>query len=354
MFTPVKCTEYFHDIVSGRRRGLIGSVARGGLWIASIGYGLGLRLRNRQFDRRGGVRAAVPVISVGNLTLGGTGKTPCVEYVARFFRERDVRVTILSRGYGASHGPNDEALALEQNLPDAPHLQGPDRVALAATAVEELEAELLILDDGFQHRRLHRDLDIVLIDATNPWGHGYLFPRGLLREPKSNLRRADAVILTKCGSVDDESLNQLRTDVQRYVQADVPIVESDHRPVAWQRQGHSEREPAAFAGRVAAAFCGLGNPESFRQTLTEIGITPQLRRTFPDHHAYSRVDIDDLRRWAAQLPQDAVVLTTQKDAVKTRIGDLAGRELWSLRIGMEMRQSDDLEILKKIMASVDA
>src|SRR5262249_5942270 len=143
-------------------------------------------------------RAPVPVVSVGNLTVGGTGKTPCVEYVARFYRQLDRRAAILSRGYGSAGGHNDEALLLEENLPDVPHLQGADRVALAAAAVEELESEVLILDDGFQHRRLVRDLDVVLVDASNPWGYGYLLPRGLLREPKSSLRRASVVLLTRC------------------------------------------------------------------------------------------------------------------------------------------------------------
>src|SRR5207302_2950723 len=133
-------------------------------------------------------KAPVPVVSVGNLTVGGTGKTPCVEHVARFYRGHDLRVAILSRGYGSAAGRNDEAMVLEENLPDVPHLQGPDRAALAATAVEELEAELLVLDDGFQHRRLHRDLDVVLIDATWPVNRDYQFPRGTLREPAGGLR----------------------------------------------------------------------------------------------------------------------------------------------------------------------
>ncbi len=346
--------DHFHDIVSGRRRGPLGFIPRGGLWVASLGYGLGIRWRNRRFDRNAGTRAGVPVVSVGNLTLGGTGKTPCVEYVARFFRERDVQVTILSRGYGTSDGPNDEAMVLEENLPDVPHLQGADRAALAATAIEELETELLILDDGFQHRRLHRDLDIVLVDATNPWGHGYLLPRGLLREPKSSLRRAHAVILTKCGHVTDEALVNLRAEVQRLVKLGTPIVAADHQPLTWRRHGGSECEPRTFADTPVAAFCGLGNPASFQRTLIDLGIVPQLWRTFPDHHAYTRADVDDLRRWAEQLPGNGVVLTTQKDAVKLRIGDLAGRELWALRIGMVMRTGDEAANLEQLLANPSA
>src|SRR5439155_4635434 len=129
------------------------------------------------------------------------GNTPCVEYLARHYRDLGLRVAVLSRGYGAREGRNDEALVLEANLPDVPHLQGADRVALARIAVEELESNVLVLDDGFQHRRLARDLDVVLIDATEPWGYGYLLPRGLLRESPRGLKRAGAVLLTRCDQV---------------------------------------------------------------------------------------------------------------------------------------------------------
>src|SRR5262249_31189823 len=155
-----------------------------GLCALSVPYGWAVGVRNWLYTRgwKHVARAGVPVVSVGNLTLGGTGKTPCVEYIARFYRDRDVRVAILSRGHRSDDGCSDEARLLEDNLPDVPHLQGPDRASLAGAAVAELDSEVLILDDGFQHRRLHRDLDIVLIDATAPWGYDYLFPRGLLRE----------------------------------------------------------------------------------------------------------------------------------------------------------------------------
>ena len=211
MLNAVCLAAQFHDLIRGRRRGFGPALARLGLTAASVPYGTAVRLRNRLYDAgwKARLRAAVPVVSVGNLTLGGTGKTPCVEYLARFYRDRDVRVAILSRGYGGSGAANDEALVLEENLPDVPHLQGADRVALAGVAVEELEAELLILDDGFQHRRLARDLDVVLLDATDPFGQGRLLPRGLLREPASSLRRADAVLVSRCDQVAESSVNEL-------------------------------------------------------------------------------------------------------------------------------------------------
>jgi tetraacyldisaccharide 4'-kinase len=247
-----------------------------------------------------------------------------------------VRVAVLSRGYGADRGPNDEALVLEENLPDVPHLQGADRVALAGVAVEELEAELLILDDGFQHRRLARDLDLVLLDATNPWGYGSIFPRGLLREPPSSLRRADAVLLTRCDQVTESDVSRLASDVRDRAPGR-PVVETAHAPVAWVQHGHPDRPPEALHGRPVAAFCGLGNPDAFRHTLRAIGADPAYFRTYPDHHAYTRADVDDLRAWARRQPADAVLATTQKDLVKLRTDRLGERDLLALKIGLRVR-----------------
>src|SRR5262249_22828815 len=157
------------------------------------------------------------------------GKTPCVEHVAAFYRALGLRVAIVSRGYGAEGGRNDEALVLEENLPDVPHLQGADRVALAGVAVEELESELLVLDDGFQHRRLARDVDVVLVDATAPWGYAGLLPRGLMREPASGLRRAGVVVLTRTDQVGHQELARLREQVRRIAPA-APLAESVHAP----------------------------------------------------------------------------------------------------------------------------
>jgi tetraacyldisaccharide 4'-kinase len=276
----------------------------------------------------------VPVVSVGNLTLGGTGKTPCVEYVARFYRRHDLRVAILSRGYGSTQGRNDEALVLEENLPDVPHLQGADRAALAATAVEELESEILVLDDGFQHRQLARDLDLVLLDATEPWGHGYLFPRGLLREPAQGLRRvgtAGVVILTRCDQVSQDQRQRLRQTLTRII-PEVPVAESRHRPLELVNARQATAPLELLRRSPLAAFCGIGNPEAFRRTLTDLGATVAAFRTFPDHHAYTRTDVEDLRTWARHQAPDCVVVTTQKDLVKLRLGQLGERELWALRI----------------------
>ncbi|MCI0640884.1 MAG: tetraacyldisaccharide 4'-kinase [Gemmataceae bacterium] len=310
--------------------------------LASVPYGCGARLRNWLFDRgwKKRFRAAVPVVSVGNLTLGGTGKTPCVEYIARLYRDRDQRVAVLSRGYGARAGRNDEALVLEENLPDVPHLQGADRTALARTAVEELDSEILVLDDGFQHRRLERDLDVVLIDASNPWGFGRLFPRGLLREPVSGLKRAGAVLLTRCDLVEPEVLQQIRQRVERMAPGK-PIANTTHRPAGWINAQGQSRRLDAFTQVPVAGFCGIGNAEAFRQTLTKVGVRLIEWRVFPDHHEYTRADIESLRSWARALPTQAVLAATQKDLVKIRLERLGERELWALKIELQVYEGEE-------------
>lgn len=333
--------EAWLAVVRGERRGPLAALARLGLRLASWPYGLGAWARNTLFDRgwKTAHKAPVPVVSVGNLTLGGTGKTPCVEWVARFYRELGVQVAILSRGYGSEANRNDEAMVLEENLPDVPHLQGRDRVELATTAAEELEAELLILDDGFQHRRLRRDLDVVLIDATRPPMCDYLFPRGTLREGAGSLRRAGAVVLTRCDQVPAAELDAIRGWLARRFPGK-PVAATEHRPI--DLIGGAEPEPVrSLAGRAVAAFCGVGNPAAFRRTLEGLGAVVADFRTFPDHHAYAREDVDDLTRWAESLPTDAWVATTQKDWVKLRIGSLAGRPLRAVRVGLAFRDGRD-------------
>ncbi len=341
----------FHALVRGEARGPAAGLARAGLWWARLPYGAAVRLRNRLFDLglRKVARAPVPVVSVGNLTLGGTGKTPCVEYVAGFYRDLGLRVAVLSRGYGSEAGHNDEAMVLEENLPDVPHLQDPDRVAAARIAVEELDSEVLVLDDGFQHRRLARDLDIMLIDATRPLDREYLFPRGTLREPVSGLKRTGMVVLTRADQVEPESLGHQRQWLRERFPA-LPVATAVHAPVELVGAGDS-RAVTELKGKPVGAFCGIGNPEAFRRTLADLGAEVVAFRAFPDHHPYARADVDDLRAWAVKLPAGVVVATTQKDFVKLRLTDLADRPVWAVRIGLRFTDGEDV-VRGKLRAAV--
>jgi tetraacyldisaccharide 4'-kinase len=345
-------SDAFDALIRGERRGAWPTLQRSGLRLLSYVYHLGVAVRNLAYARGWKTihKAAVPVVSVGNLTVGGTGKTPCVEFVAKFYRRHHLQVALLSRGYGSAVGRNDEALVLEENLPDVPHLQGADRASLAQTAVEELESEILVLDDGFQHRQLHRDLDLVLIDATCPWGYGYLLPRGLLRESLTGLKRAHAVILTRCDLVSPQQVQEIRAAVQR-IQAGMPIVESIHRPAQWCNASRRMLTLDQLGHRPVAGFCGLGNPEAFRASLLKLGLNLISWRTYPDHHPYSRQDVDELRSWARQLPQDAILATTQKDLVKLCVDQLGERELWALQIQLQITSGQEAleECLRKVM-----
>lgn len=383
----------WREVASGARRGLAAGAARVALRAASGAYAAAVYWRNRLYDLGwlSCVRVEVPLVSVGNLTAGGTGKTPTVEWHARWFRERGWRVAIVSRGYRAEFGGrNDEALELAEKLPDVPHVQNADRVAAARNAIERHRAQVLIMDDGFQHRRLARDLDLVLLDALEPFGFGYMLPRGLLREPVENLRRADAVLLTRSDLVSSAQREEICQQVRRLAPGAIWL-EGEHRPqrllwadaaacasavantrsiaagavsaeragaataaagvagvgpgvegaagVRFHGAGHVPPAPAEdptwLRGRRVAAFCGIGNPGAFRRTLERCGCEIVAWRAFPDHHGYSAADLAELARWADAVPADAVVCT-HKDLVKLRRGVMSMRPLAAVVIGLEI------------------
>jgi len=300
-----------------------------------------MRLRNWRYDSgRAAIHfVSVPVVSVGNLTLGGTGKTPLVEWLARWFRARGVRVAIISRGYGAQAASrNDEALELDERLPDVPHLQNADRVEAAQTAVEEFDCQLILLDDAFQHRRLARALDIVLIDALEPFGFGHVFPRGTLREPLSGLRRAHVVALSRADMLTPEGRDRIRQAVRRYA-PHAAWVETTHAPQRLLASGGLEQALATLKGAKVAAFCGIGNPAGFRHTLSRCGCELIDLREFADHYAYQRADVESLTAWARDLSAArniSAVLCTHKDLVKLAVDELGGVPLWAVAIGLEI------------------
>ncbi len=333
----------FRDLVGGRRRGAGASLLRGGLRLGETCYATAVRLRNWGYDR-GAARvrqAGVPVVSVGNLTLGGTGKTPMVRWLVRWFLERGVRVSVVSRGYGSAVGEaNDEALEMRLLLPDVPHLQNPDRVSAAREAVEKHGSQLVVLDDGFQHRRIARDLDIVLLDALTPFGYDHVFPRGMLREPVSGLRRADVVVLSRADLIEPSEREAIWRIVRRHA-PDAIFAEAAHAGKGVRNllceapEGpFRQKVPDTFSGPVAA-FCGIGNPAGFRHTLEQCGCRVVGFREFPDHHRYTPEDEDSLARWAEELEVSAV-LCTCKDLVKISRDRLGTKPLWAVRIELEL------------------
>ena len=279
------------------------------------------------------------VISLGNITVGGTGKTPTAQYLAAAIRDMGYRVVILNRGYRAkwrgdvgivSDGQKlymdateagDEAFMLAKHLPEVPVLIGAERSLTGQYAIEHFGAEVAILDDGYQHWQLARDMDILLVDAVNVFGNGYMLPRGTLREPVSHIERADVCLLTKVDQAVGVSREHIKNTIRKYNEKAL-IMESIHQPRRfvdlkdWHRDIAGEGvDIKTLEGKRVMAVSAIGNPMSFEQTLFDIGakIVESLR--FPDHHEYTTKELQDVLDQAISLGAEAIVIT-EKDAVK--------------------------------------
>jgi tetraacyldisaccharide 4'-kinase len=281
-------------------------------------------------------RVDAHVVSVGNITVGGTGKTPVTEYVARRHIAAGRRVAILSRGYGrpdsskylvvVSDGhellvpdwrqTGDEPQLLARHVPQAAVIVCPDRVKSARMAVADLGADLILLDDGFQHMRLDRDEDIVVLDATQPLDSLSLLPRGTLREPASALARATTIILTHADRCDD--IEETKADVRGYA-GKTPIVCTRHKTTG-ARAHPDDSTITDFAGRKVVAFSALGNPSGFERSVSAAGATISGTVRFPDHHVYKDEDMEKVRLALDEHGAEMAV-TTEKDAIRLPASD---------------------------------
>jgi tetraacyldisaccharide 4'-kinase len=254
----------------------------------------------------------VPVISVGNITIGGTGKTPLVACLVKYIASKKT-CAILTRGYKAARNCVDEPAFLAQSAGNTPVVINPNRIAGAADAIRN-GAEVLILDDAFQHRKLARDLDIVTIDATCPFGYGKVLPAGLLREPLSNLKRADAVIITRADQVQKNSLEEIQKTIKA-INPSVVIATAIHKPLCIRDSNGRESPPAQLKDKKVFTFCGIGNPDAFSTTVKSIGAVITGSMIFDDHYHYSKSDIDRITANAGASNAD-LILTTEKDFSK--------------------------------------
>ena len=279
------------------------------------------------------------VISLGNVTVGGTGKTPTAQRLARDIRDMGYRVVILNRGYRAKwHGEigivsdgkrlhmsaaeaGDEAFMLAKHLPEVPVLIGAERAVTGQYAIDNFGAEVAILDDGYQHWQLDRDMDILLVDAVNVFGNDYILPRGTLREPISHISRADVCLMTKVDQAAKGSCEHIRNTVHRY-NANAQIVESIHQPRCfiplsdWYEDIASDGiDVSSMKGKKVMAVSAIGNPASFEQTLSDLDTVIIESLRYPDHHDYNIQEMDDILHQAERMGADAIIIT-EKDAVK--------------------------------------
>lgn len=292
------------------------------MWIVSVGYSLVVRLRNLLYSK--GVlkshRVDAAIICVGNITVGGTGKTPLVVWLCKQIPAGSQRV-ILTRGYKSTQNSKsktqnytDEPAMLAESCPGVEVIVNPDRVAGAAEALEKLGAKVLIMDDGFQHRRLARDLDIVAIDATQPFGYGRMLPAGLLREPATSLKRAGAVVITRCDQISGTQLSGLEEEL-RTINPGMIIAKSMHAAVAARTTDDKEIDIGLLKSKKIFAFCGIGNPGAFLDTIEALGSKLVGSIVYDDHHRYTDACLADIRAQAEKAGAD-LALTTQKDWTK--------------------------------------
>jgi tetraacyldisaccharide 4'-kinase len=346
---------YWHNLFTRLQEA--DSAAPGALQALAAGlaalYGWGARSRRKLYAR--GIfpvrRLPAPVVSVGNLTVGGTGKTPVTACLARRLQETGRRVAILSRGYGGQRrgltrlsdgqrllarppAVGEEAYWLARTLPGAAVYTGAARLEAGMAAWREFQPDLFLLDDGFQHFQLHRDLDIVLLDAASPFGNGRLLPRGPLREPVAALAAAQVLILTRFqAGAHDRVLANLQAAFPEKT-----ILTAAIAPVTARRYPEGEpRPPEALKGRALSAFAGLARPQVFAHTLAELEVRLTGFRAFPDHQAFSKRDLQELVREAGAQQAEALI-TTAKDWARLGEEWQADLPLWVLEVEARIPQ----------------
>ena len=321
---------------------------RAALWPFGLCYRAASAVRNWAFDagHKRVHRVSVPVLSVGNLTAGGTGKTPTVLWLCERLRARGERPAVLARGYGRANGArlNDEGEMLQRRLPWLLQEQDPDRVAGAQRLVAA-GASVIVLDDGFQHRRLHRDLDIVCMDARMPFSNGQCLPSGDLREGPSGLRRAGIVLLTRAGSLDATQIDARARRIRQLACDDsLPVHACHHAPTDFVSRPDGAVLPlSAIDGRDVVLLTAVARPDSVRSTVEGLGARVVADLRHRDHHRFSKEELAAAARAAEQ--HGAVVVTTEKD--DARIDDGAIARL-VLRIGLRFLDGEPTDAELKL------
>jgi len=338
----------------GRTRSLF---IEGLLFPVSLLYGFALRIRNVLYAVRILTKEGLPcrVISVGNITLGGTGKTPTVIQLADFLFRNRRYPAVVSRGYGRKNEADivavsdgkaplldtaiagDEPSLIGSRLPGVPVVVGKDRYRAALFTLQVFGPNTIILDDGFQHVRLRRDLDIVLVDAEDPFGNGRLFPSGILREPLKALKRANLVLITRADRA--ANLGWLKSVIRRKTQA--RIFTSRHSPVDLVDIRNTESRPlSALRGAGVLAFSGIARPASFTSLLRSLGADIKHEMVYPDHYIYKKSDMAAIFHKAGDV-NAGMIVTTEKDTVRLRTLNPDG--ILALRIELKVVEAGEWE-----------
>lgn len=369
---------YLYQLVHGKKRGLLASLLLGVLRFMSFAYGLGVDIKLGLY--RAGVlkqhKLSCRVISLGNITVGGTGKTPTAQRLAAIIRDMGYRVVILNRGYRANwrgqvglvsdgrriymsvNEAGDEAYLLAKNLPGVSVVIGKNRNVTGDYAVTNLKADFIILDDGYQHWQLARDLDVVLIDSINVFGNNFLLPRGTLREPLTHLNRASVILLTKVDQASHDARDIIRETLSRFNDQAL-VVESVHSPSCfieiedWYKGVRPETVALeTIRGKRVLAFSAIGNPTSFEQSIAAIGAKAVESVRYPDHHDYTMAEMQHVMQLALDREVFAIV-TTEKDAVKIPSEFIhSDRPLPVYVLGIEVRFVDGYQELMSLIQTV--
>ncbi|OGX31741.1 MAG: tetraacyldisaccharide 4'-kinase [Omnitrophica WOR_2 bacterium RIFCSPLOWO2_12_FULL_46_30] len=345
---------------SHQKKGCLASIIRLFLLVLSCFYGLLIRIL-RLFYSRAPLRFNCKVISVGNITWGGTGKTPLVECIARYLKEKGHKIAILSRGYKRKNRPlrgaqiassktmGDEPYMLSRSLGSVPVIVDAQRARGAAWAVKGYGVEAVLLDDGFQQWRIKKDLEIVVIDAASPFGNRHMIPRGVLREPLSALRRADIFVLTKINLLSQDT-SALR-DFLRLMNPQAEIFESAYEPMGFylvSSAGRDDSQPGrgallnvdALRGKTVTLVSGIANPDSFEHLIRRLGIGIGLSFQFPDHYAYQEPLMEDIVKKSRAQNIDTIV-TTEKDSVRMPAKTSGAQiSIFALRIELKITNNE--------------
>ncbi len=334
---------FLYNLATDKYKGVPYALIKFPLFLLSLFYGLIVKalIFFSIFKSR---RLNCKVISVGNLTLGGTGKTTLVEFIARYLRQEGKKIAILTRGFKrkSTKAMGDEPYMLTSNLKDVPVIVDADRFRAGNRALREHAIDSVILDDGFQQWKLKKDLEIVTIDATNPFGNGYCLPRGVLREPLSSLKRADIFVLTKTNfNADIDNTKGLLTKFN----PEALIIESAHIPMGFYSIEKPEEllNVELFRGKAVTLFSGIAGPDSFENLIKNLGIKIGLVFRFPDHYNYSRKDLDKIFNSAKEKKIDTII-TTEKDAARLSALGLNtdyGLQILILRIALVITKDEE-------------